>query len=312
MSFKKIFITGGTGCIGHYVIEECLRSFPKTELHILCRDKNRLRADLQDNPSVFCHTGSMETIDTLSDILSQVDGLIHIATPWGNEEKTVTINVTQAMSLLTLLNPEHIQKIIFFSSASILTSGNQLSPAANEKGTPYIRSKYLIYKETQDHPLKDKIITLFPTLVFGGDETHPYSHIAEGLQHASSYISYLRFLNFTLKFHFCHGKDIAAVTCGLLESTHNSGDFVIGSSVMTAKKTIQILANLLGKSIIFQLFIPTWSIFLITQLLRIKLHPWDIHCIKHPVFEYTTVTPETVQRAYHFPDFESVAKPYVR
>ena len=312
MSIKKIFITGGTGCIGHYIVEEALRSFPHSELHLLCRDKTRLRADLEKKEAVHCHIGSMETINDLSDILAQMDALIHIATPWGDEEKTVDINVTQAISLLNNLDPNRIQKIIFFSSASILKPGNQLSDEANQYGTPYIRSKYLIYQETKKHPLSKKIITVFPTLVFGGDDTHPYSHISEGLQHASSYISYLRFLNFSLKFHFCHGADIASVTCGLLDGQQTQGDFVIGGDVMTAKQTIQLLAKSLKKRLYFQLYIPTSIIFLITKILRLQLHPWDKHCIKNPIFEYTTTTPKSLNRKYHYPSFEAIVKPYLK
>ena len=101
---QKIFITGGTGCIGHYVIEEALTTFHEAELHLLCRDSTRLRKDLKDHPSIHCHKGSMETIEDLKPILQTMEALIHIATPWGDEEETVNINVNQAIMIFIKLN----------------------------------------------------------------------------------------------------------------------------------------------------------------------------------------------------------------
>ena len=57
----------------------------------------------------------------------------------------------------------------------------QLLKEAEEIGTGYIKSKSIAYKLLSESPVKDRILTLFPTLVFGGDHYHPYSHISSGL-----------------------------------------------------------------------------------------------------------------------------------
>ena len=39
----------------------------------------------------------------------------------------------------------------------------------------------MAHEKLKSSPVYKKIITLFPTIVFGGDESHSFSHISQGL-----------------------------------------------------------------------------------------------------------------------------------
>ena len=51
MVLEKVFITGGSGCVGHYVIDQLLEN-PKLELHLMVRDPERLQFDYKSQPRV--------------------------------------------------------------------------------------------------------------------------------------------------------------------------------------------------------------------------------------------------------------------
>ena len=48
---KKVFITGASGCVGHYLIEELLAK-TDYELYLLVRDRRKLQINLSDRPNV--------------------------------------------------------------------------------------------------------------------------------------------------------------------------------------------------------------------------------------------------------------------
>ena len=166
-------------------------------------------------------------------VLAKCDYLIHIATVWGyNLADNLRINKIRTLEMLDALEPTKVKKIIYFSTASILTQNNQLSPAAKTEGTPYVKSKYHGYLALKEHPLADKIVTLFPTVVLGGSEQHPFSHISQGLldikKKAYDGRDYLKCQDrFTL-----HGIDIAKMVS--INMTHDvPNDVVIGNQEIT-------------------------------------------------------------------------------
>ena len=101
--------------------------------------------------------------------------MIHTATAWGDPERAHQVNVVAVKTLLGLLNPEVLEQITYFSAASILN--RDLQPLPNfAYGTEYIQTKAQCLQDLEHHPLADRIVAVFPTLVFGGrvDGTSPF------------------------------------------------------------------------------------------------------------------------------------------
>ncbi|MDA1354419.1 MAG: NAD(P)-dependent oxidoreductase [bacterium] len=303
----NIFITGGSGCIGHYVVDEVQKKWPNAHLFLMSRDPSRFKLDT-NKKTITLVKGSMDKIEELKDVLKDMDYMIHIATEWGDYEHTVTINVDKTYEMLGYLDPKRIKRILYFSTASILGQDNQPVPVAGTDGTPYVRSKYLAYEKLKTHPLKSHIITLFPTLVFGGTKNTPKSHLNEGIPESKKYLKLLRWIWVDSAFHFMHGRDIALVTAALLDQPNTKADYVLGNTPYTERRACRILCKRFKMPIYFQIKVPTWFIFALIKLLRIQLSNWDRHCISNPQFVYTTVTPSSFGLSNQYPQLEDVLK----
>ncbi|RMF28343.1 MAG: NAD(P)-dependent oxidoreductase, partial [Cyanobacteria bacterium J083] len=208
---KRIFMTGASGCIGHYIAESLIQETDH-DLYLLVRDPSKLKFDWQARDGIKIIPGDLQNIEDFKELLGEeINVAILAATAWGGREISYEINVNKTISLINLLNPELCEQVIYFSTASILDRNNQPLPAAEKFGTDYISTKYACYTELKKQPLSPKITTVFPTLVFGGEKNKPYSHISGGLPEVFNWINLIRWLKADGSFHFIHAKDIATI-----------------------------------------------------------------------------------------------------
>lgn len=300
---KSIFITGSTGCIGHYVLDRFMADVD-CDLHLLVRDPNKFPARYL-KPHVHLHAGDLENIQLHQDILSQCTHMIHIATAWGDSDYSSTLNKDKTHEMFSYLDPHKLEKIVYFSTASILGPGNVPVIEAETMGTGYIRSKYRAYLSLKESAYASKLVTVFPTMVFGGDATHPYSHISSGILPSLPYLKWVRFLNMHGAFHFLHAADIATVVHYAL--THDTDpDLVLGNPVITGKEAVQTLCKVFKVPCYFQIKITSAMLIFLAKLFKIKVAPWDTYCIKNPFFQYRTVNPGTWGLPAAFPTLDSV------
>ncbi|MFC1770662.1 NAD-dependent epimerase/dehydratase family protein [Candidatus Margulisiibacteriota bacterium] len=302
---KKIFITGSTGCIGHYVLDEFIDN-PDYELHLLLREPSRLMPQYQNHPCVKLHQGNMEDIEQMENIIKEADYLIHIATDWSNSDYAVKLNVEKTEKMFSFCDPNKIKKIVYFSTASILGPDNKPVKEAETIGPGYVRSKYLGYHKIKKHQLAKKITTVFPTIVFGGDKNHPYSHISSGIIPNQRYLKILRFFYIDAKFHFLHSKDIATITKHLLLNETSENEYVLGTKVLTGKQTIETLCEFFKIPIYFRIKVPLGFVFFLANIFKIEIDPWTKYCLKNPFFEYKVVNPSDFGLKTTFPTLESV------
>ncbi len=301
---KKLFITGSTGCIGSYVLDKFL-SNPDYELHLLVRNPGRLSINYKKYSNLTVHTGDLAHIENHREVLSQMNYLIHVATAWGKESSEF-INVEKTHEMFRYCREGLCEKIIYFSTASILGKDNRPVKEAFTLGTPYIKSKYMAYEKLCASPVREKTVTLFPTLVFGGDENHPYSHISGGLMRNPWYLKLLRFFYADGAFHFLHAKDIAKVTEYVLTHDTEKKEYVLGNTVITPGEAIEELASVFNMPLYFRIKILPDIVLFLAWLFRIKIDPWDRYCIKAPFFQYDVVNPKSFGLKNSFPDLESI------
>jgi nucleoside-diphosphate-sugar epimerase len=302
---EKIFITGSTGCIGNYLMD-CFLNNPDYELHILVRELKKLHPNYQNASNIKVHMGDMHEIEKLKSVIAQMDYLVHIATDWSfGQEIALKLNVQKTLELFSFCDLKKCKKILYFSTASVLDQNNNPIKEAGEIGPGYIRSKYIAHQKIKELPYKDKIIVLFPTIVIGGDSTHKYTHITEGLVPNIHYAKILRFFYLDAKFHFMHAQDIATVTKHLI--THNvpGNSFVFGTKVITGKQAIKTICKVFNVPVYFQIKINAWLALKIAKLFKVDVHPWTEFCLDYPYFEYKTVSPDTFGLKTQFPDLET-------
>lgn len=324
---KRIFITGASGCIGHYVAEALIQQTDH-ELFLLVRDRRKLKLDLEARPGIEVIEGNLWEIQHHRALLETMDVGILLATSWGDPTETYDINVTKTLELVHLLNRGACQQLLYFSTESILDRQNQLLPQAETFGTDYIRTKSIALQKLEqlarvgdkqegmteagdDRPTQDisqglsqglSIVALFPTLVFGGDDRKPKSHITAGLPEVLRWLWLARFLKADASFHFAHGADMGQVVCHLVqhpEQVPPAADgkipkLVLGGEPITVNAAIAELCRYFGHRLLFQIPVSATLAEVIIKVFRIQMAPWDRFCLSYRHFTHANpVSPAT-------------------
>lgn len=288
MSHKRIFITGASGCIGHYIVESLIQN-THHELYLLVRNPDKLKVDYKARPGVNILKANLREIEQFSSLLPEINVAILAATAWGNLQEVFDINVIKTLKLITLLNPEVCENIIYFSTASILDQNNRLLTKAGEIGTDYIRSKYdCMYQLSQLDNLPP-LTCLFPTLVLGGDQEKPYSHLSAGLPEIIKHIGLIRWLKVDGSFHFIHAADIAQVVSYLVEHPPHSKELqklILGNPKVTVNQVVEEICAYLKKRIFFRFNLAPWLIEVIISVFKIQVAAWDRFCLEYRHFTY--------------------------
>ncbi len=299
---KRIFITGASGCIGHYMTETLINE-TNHELFLLVRNPDKLQFNWQARPGIHILQGDMGQIEEYSDLLlKDINLAILAATAWGGKAETYDINVIKTLALMNMLNPKICERVIYFSTASILDRNNQMLLPASQFGHDYIRTKYQCFAQLSKLAIADKIITVFPTLVFGGDRNKPLSHLTAGLPDVIKGIDLIRWLSVDGSFHFIHARDIAQIIAFLVENPDYSPPkeepdelvdlLVLGNPQITVDRAIAGICNYLNKRVYFTIPLYIWLANLIIKIFKIQMDSWSRFSLDYRHFTYQNpVTP---------------------
>lgn len=114
----RVFVTGGTGFIGHYVVRALLEK--GHEVVIATRHPNKVPS-LRSQPSVSFVEASLTDFDKLAKGLEGCDACIHIALGWGETPSTMLMNDTRAtVFLLENAAKAGCKKFIYTSSTAAM------------------------------------------------------------------------------------------------------------------------------------------------------------------------------------------------
>lgn len=293
---KRIFITGASGCIGHYLTEALIQNTDH-ELYLLVRNPDKLKFDYQARPGIHLLLGDMSRIEEYSDLLlNQINIAILAATAWGGKEETYEINVVKTLSLINLLNPNICERIIYFSTASILDRNNKPLLPASQLGHDYILTKYQCFAQLSEQAIADKVIAVFPTLVFGGEENKPYSHLSAGITDVTKWIGLIRWFSLDGSFHFIHAQDIARVISYLVENPDyapspatTKGEIdclVLGNPAISVDQAIAEITNYFHKQVYLRIPLYTWLTNIFIKLFRIQMDSWSRFSLDYRHFTY--------------------------
>ncbi|MBD2604387.1 NAD(P)-dependent oxidoreductase [Scytonema hofmannii FACHB-248] len=295
MSQKRIFVTGASGCVGHYLSETLIKE-TNHELYLLVRNPDKLKVDTQARPGITVLQGDMQEIGLFAELLKTIDTAVLTATAWGGDN-TFEINVDKTLELMSLLNADRCEQVIYFSTASVLGRNEQPLKEAGELGIDYVRSKYECLHKVPKLAIAPKVTTVFPTLVLGGEVDKPYSHVSPGILEVTKYIDLIRFLQVDGSFHFIHGRDIATVVGYLIDNPpkeNQSRKLVLGQPQLTANQAIEDVCAYLGKKIIFRLPLSLSLANVIIAVFRIQMDAWSRFCMNYRHFTYkNAINPAT-------------------
>lgn len=304
---KRILVTGASGCVGHYISEQLIQETDH-ELFLLVRNPDKLKIDTTVRPNVTVLQGDMQEISKFADLLKTIDVAVLTATAWGGDI-TFDVNVNKTLELMSLLDTERCEQVIYFSTASVLDSNDQPLKEAGEIGTDYIRSKYDCLQKKNQLAIAPKITTVFPTLVFGGDANKPDSAVSTGIPEVTKYVDIIRFLKTDGSFHFIHAKDIATVVKYLIENppTGESRQYVLGQNKITANEVIEEVCAYLGRKIFFRIPLSFGLANVIIVVFRIQMAAWDRFCMEYRYFTYkNAINPGTFGLPNYCPTMSDV------
>lgn len=306
---ERILITGASGCIGHYLAEAFLGDRDR-ELVLFVRDRRKLALDGLDRPGVRIIEGDLRAIADWKELLSTVNIAILAATAWGDPRETFEINVEKTRELIELLDPNICRHVIYFSTASILDRQHHLLPEAGRLGTDYIRSKYECYRQLEQLAIAPALSIVFPTLVLGGDDRKPKSHLSAGLPEVEKWASLARWFRVEGSFHFIHARDIASVVRALCDRSPQPGTFskyILGNRATTADELIETLCEYLGQPARARLPLSPWLTDLLIARFRIQMAPWDRFCLQYRHFIHDhPVTPADFDLPVYCPTLPDV------
>ena len=306
---KRIFITGASGCIGHYMVESLIQNTDH-ELYLLVRNPDRLKFDYKSCARIHVLVGDMSRIEEYSDLLlKDINIAILAATAWGGSGETYDINVVKTLELINLLNPKVCERIIYFSTASILDRSNKLLLSASQFGHDYIRTKYQCFSQLSHQAIADKIIAVFPTLVFGGEKDKPYSHLSAGITDVTKWIGLIRWFSLDGSFHFIHARDVANVITYLIEnpdyspnpeSTSKVDCLVLGNPAISVDNAIAEITGYFNKKVYLRVPLYIWLTNIFIKLFRIQMDSWSRFSLDYRHFTYANpVTPASFGMENH-------------
>ncbi|MDR1533118.1 MAG: NAD(P)-dependent oxidoreductase [Clostridiales bacterium] len=110
----KVFVTGGTGFIGSYVVKALIDK--GHEITILARNPKKVRF-FDGHKQVRFAAGGMEDRDVQAGALAGQEAVIHIALCWGDTAETMLLNETlPSVRLFEMAAEAGVKKIIYTSS----------------------------------------------------------------------------------------------------------------------------------------------------------------------------------------------------
>jgi nucleoside-diphosphate-sugar epimerase len=229
--------------------------------------------------------------------------------------------VVAVKQLLAFTSPEWLEQVLYFSTASVLDRQLRLLPEAASEGTEYIQTKALCLQQLEEHPLAERIVALFPTLVFGGrvDGSGPFptSYLTAGLGEASRWRWLAKWLRVDASFHFIHAADIARVCLHLLSVPQFPNPepgqgrvrrLVLGQPAVSVNHTVRGLLRWCGGWMPpAGVTITPWLVEALIQQLRLEVTAWDRYSIRQRHFLHEPISPpERFGLVSHAPTLEAV------
>jgi nucleoside-diphosphate-sugar epimerase len=284
----RILITGGSGCVGYYLVQTLLAA--GHDLVLVVRSLQKLPPEVRNHPAVQIVAADMRDLAAIRPAMAGVQAAVLVATAWGGPDAEAVIRDAN-LALTDALIAAGCGHVAYFATASVLGQDGALLPQAANLGTEYIRAKYGLVQAMETRTTATTRITgLFPTLVFGGipgSAFAPLSHFARLLLQVRSYLWLVRFLSAEAKLHMIHAADIATVTRAVLEASGQGvGRVILGNPATSADDLVRDACRHFGKRRMPVLPLRRGMAEALIKLFRIQLSPWDRYCMEHPDQSY--------------------------
>lgn len=171
----KVLITGATGFLGKYVIQE----LEENGYEIIAFGRNEKIGKSLASRKVSFFKGDFTKIEDLYEAIESVDMIVHagaLSTVWGKWEDFYNTNVIGTENILKACRKKGIKKLVYISSPSIYASAKDQIDIKEEEAPSknnlnfYIKSKILAENKVKEYSDVNTVI-LRPRGLFGIGDT---------------------------------------------------------------------------------------------------------------------------------------------
>ena len=116
----KVLLTGATGFLGEYMIQELLEN--DYEVVAFGRNEKKGKYLSENYKNVKFVKGNLENREDLEKITDQIDFVIHaggLSTVWGRWEDFYNANVLGTQNVLDFCEKQNVKRLVFVSSPSV-------------------------------------------------------------------------------------------------------------------------------------------------------------------------------------------------
>lgn len=183
----KVFVTGGGGFLGGYVVKDLLAAG-----HQVVSFQRSAHPELVElGVKVIC--GSITDGPVLTSAMQSCDAVIHIAAiagVWGPSAQYYSVNVDGTERILEAMEVNRITRLVYCSSPSVVFNGNAFEgedeslPYGNEWTSVYPTTKAIAEKKVLDwgRSGRGRVIAVRPHLMWGVGDPHLFPTVIERVQ----------------------------------------------------------------------------------------------------------------------------------
>jgi dihydroflavonol-4-reductase len=280
----KIFITGGTGFIGTYLVNRLNQT--QHELHCLARKKSNTQFLKEIGVKII--QGDVTDKESLLKGMDGCDWVAHLASSfvfWIPDNKAFSdVNINGTKNVMESALEKDISKVVYVSTAAVYGNARwpitEETPVGTERASKYVQTKYEGDLIAWDLYEKSKLplVVIYPSAVVGANDPKAcgryFNNYAKGRMPAQVLTKF--------NFPFVHVKDVAEAIVQALEKKNNIGEkYIVSAENHTFGEINQMIREISGTKLpIFNL--PTWATlmtsYLLTGIANIIRRPpiWDL------------------------------------
>ena len=280
----KIFITGGTGFIGTYLVKRLLH----TEHHLLCLARKTSDTTFLKKTDVDILTGDVTDKSSLLRGMEGCDCVLHLASSfvlWFPDNRIFhAVNVTGTQNVMESVLEKGVSKVVYVSTAAVWGNAEgfitEETPVGDKRPSKYVRTKYEGDLIAWDLYAKQNLplVVIYPSGVIGADDPKAVGryikNYAQGKMPAQIFTrSY---------FPFVYVKDVAEAIVRAMEKENNIGEkYIVSAENHTFGAFNQMISDISGTKLPVLKF-PSWltmmNAYVFTGIANLIKKPpvWDM------------------------------------